>query len=77
MRNPRVIKQDNSSMYAVTHIVAKADFLVDYIYYHPTCKKHISKQFTQHFVFVNANGTWLLEKMKKEEDVKMVENFLD
>jgi hypothetical protein len=63
----RVTKQENSSMYAVTHIEVEATVYVDFNYSHATgCHRNI-RRYTQRYVFLNANNTWLLESCGKEQ----------
>lgn len=70
MDKARVCKQDNSSMYAVTHIEVEAEFTVDYHYSHSTMQKRVKKNFKQKFVFLNTNDSWILEKALPETDGK-------
>lgn len=69
MDNPRVTKQDNSSMYTVTRIEVEAKFVIEYYYSHATLQKKARKSFKQRFVFLNNNDAWLLEKALPEQDV--------
>jgi len=66
MEKAKVVKQENSSMYAVTHIVVEAQFWVDYNLFHTTISKNIKKRFKQRFVFLNNNEGWLMEKVLPE-----------
>lgn len=70
MDKARVVKQDNSSMYAVTHITVEAEFTVDYLYSHVTEEKRVLKSFKQRFEFLNDNNSWVFEKAMNETDVK-------
>jgi hypothetical protein len=67
LKSFRVTKQENSSMYAVTHIEVEATVLVSYNYYHSTGNYRDSKRYAQRFVFLNANNMWLLERCGNEE----------
>ncbi len=69
MIKARVTKQDNSSMYGVSRIEVEGTFKVDYLYSHATLEERVIKEFTHTFVFLNANNSWLLEKVSPEEDV--------
>lgn len=73
MENAKVVKQENSSMYAVTHIEVEAQFFVDYDYYHCTMREKVRKRFKQRFVFMNNNEGWFLEKALPENVIKKEE----
>lgn len=67
MEKVRVVKQDNSSMYSVTKLIVEGTFSINYIYTHPTIKKHIIKHFTQRFVFFNNQNNWELQDIELEK----------
>lgn len=69
----KVVKQDNSSMYAVTRLEVEMQFNVDYEYYHTTVSMRVKKQYKQRFVFLNTNYGWLLEKALPENIISKEE----
>lgn len=69
MTKARVVKQDNSSMYAVTHLTVEGSFVVDYLYSHPTLTRRIKKEFKQRFVFMRFGEDWVLKELLEETDV--------
>lgn len=77
LKNAKVVKQDNSSMYAVTRIEIEAEFVIDYLYSHVTMEERRIKTFKQRFVFLNTNDSWLLENAHNERDITEKEVSID
>ena len=71
LKNAKVIKQDNSSMYSVMRIVVRANFEIDFLYNHITLKERTVRDFSQNFTFLNMNDSWVLEEISSENDLKI------
>lgn len=67
LQSTRVVKQDNSSIYAVSSISVEATFRIVYEYHHATQKNTYDEVFKQRFVFINTNQDWRLSEIEKRD----------